>query len=224
MKLIFNDATELQVQKVEQRGDYLHILTISSTPEELRRIFEDPVKTAAMAVEERGQKGETFAGYTKFYRTEEYPGKIYGVVQYKPEKTPEARNEVQEAAITVARIQAESLPEEQALQVKALYDEWSGESVKYRAGKYLIYQDVLYKVLQDHTSQTAWTPDSAPSLYAKVLTDPAGEILPWEQPDSANPYKKGDRVAHNGSTWESLVDNNVWEPGAVGTESLWKKV
>ena len=25
-------------------------------------------------------------------------------------------------------------------------------------------------------------------------------------------------------TWESLVDNNVWEPGALGTESLWKDV
>ena len=29
---------------------------------------------------------------------------------------------------------------------------------------------------------------------------------------------------HNGKTWESLVDNNVWEPGAVGTESLWKEI
>ena len=34
----------------------------------------------------------------------------------------------------------------------------------------------------------------------------------------------GDRVKHNGKTWESLVDNNVWEPGAQGTEALWKVV
>ena len=46
----------------------------------------------------------------------------------------------------------------------------------------------------------------------------------WEQPDSTNPYITGDRVKHNGKTWESLVDNNVWEPGAQGTEALWKVV
>lgn len=25
----------------------------------------------------------------------------------------------------------------------------------------------------------------------------------------------------NGKTWVSLADNNVWEPGQPGTESLW---
>ena len=68
MKIIFNDTTELQVQKVEQKGDYLRVLTVSATPEQLRRIFEDIVKTATMVVEERGQKGEPLVGYTTFYR------------------------------------------------------------------------------------------------------------------------------------------------------------
>jgi hypothetical protein len=27
-------------------------------------------------------------------------------------------------------------------------------------------------------------------------------------------------VTHNGSTWVSIVDNNVWEPGVYG----WEKV
>jgi hypothetical protein len=27
---------------------------------------------------------------------------------------------------------------------------------------------------------------------------------------------KGDRVTHNDQTWESTVDNNVWEPGVYG--------
>ena len=94
----------------------------------------------------------------------------------------------------------------------------------YKTGKYITYQDALYKVLQNHTSQADWAPDTASSLYAKVLTDPTGKVLPWEQPNSTNPYKKGDRVTHKGKTWESLVDSNVWEPGAVGSESLWKEV
>ena len=27
-----------------------------------------------------------------------------------------------------------------------------------------------------------------------------------------------------GKTWESLIDNNTWEPGVVGTETLWSEV
>lgn len=86
------------------------------------------------------------------------------------------------------------------------------------------YNGILYKVLQPHKVQEDWTPESAPSLWAKVLI-PNPDIIPaWEQPDSTNAYSKGDKVAHNDKTWESLADGNVWEPGAVGTESLWKEM
>src|SRR5690554_6115904 len=34
--------------------------------------------------------------------------------------------------------------------------------------------------------------------------------------DSENNWDSGERVEWNGSEWESTVDNNVWEPGAVG--------
>lgn len=122
-----------------------------------------------------------------------------------------------------AMFAAATFTDEQALQVPELYDSWSGDSVPYKAGVRLNYNSILYKVLQDHTSQPDWTPDAAPSLFAKVLVaDP--EVIPeWEQPDSTNGYAKGDRVTHKGEIWESLVDNNVWEPGVVGTESVWKK-
>ena len=111
----------------------------------------------------------------------------------------------------------------EALEVKYLYPEWkSGRN--YTAGYRVNHNGILYKVLQDHTSQDGWTPDVSPSLFAKVLI-PDPEVIPeWEQPDSTNPYARGDKVTHNGKTWESLIDNNVWEPGATGTESLWKEV
>lgn len=115
------------------------------------------------------------------------------------------------------------LTDEQALQVTALYPLWDATKT-YAVGDRVRYGGELYRCLTAHTAQAAWTPTEAPSLWAKVLTDPSGEILPWVQPDSTNPYAKGDKVTHNGKTWESLVDNNVWEPGAVGTESLWKEV
>lgn len=28
----------------------------------------------------------------------------------------------------------------------------------------------------------------------------------------------------NGKTWVSLVDNNCWEPGIIGTELVWREV
>ena len=43
-----------------------------------------------------------------------------------------------------------------------------------------------------------------------------GEILPWVQPTSVNPYRLDDMVTHNGSTWQSTNDANVWEPGVFG--------
>lgn len=115
------------------------------------------------------------------------------------------------------------LTDEQAAQVTALFPGWDAAAT-YAVGDRVRYGGVLYKCLQAHTAQEAWNPADAPSLWAKVLTDPSGEILPWEQPGSTNPYMKGDKVMHNGKTWESLVDNNVWEPGVTGTESLWKEV
>lgn len=115
------------------------------------------------------------------------------------------------------------LTDEQALEVPGLFKPWNAEST-YAVGDRAKYNGTLYRCLTAHTAQATWTPTDAPSLWAKVLTDPSGAILPWVQPDSTNPYAKGDKVTHNGKTWESLVDNNVWEPGAVGTESLWKEV
>lgn len=119
--------------------------------------------------------------------------------------------------------QADTLPDEDVLNVPCFVEKWK-VGISYVTGKRVKHNDVIYKVLQDHTSQDDWAPDISPSLFAKVLIPDANVIPEWEQPDSTNPYSKGDKVTHNGKTWESLVDNNVWEPGARGTESLWKEV
>lgn len=103
------------------------------------------------------------------------------------------------------------------------YSEWKPE-IHTKAGDRLSHDGVLYRCLQDHDTQETWTPPDSPSLWAKVLI-PNPDVIPeWEQPDSTNGYSKGDKVTHNDKTWESLVDGNVWEPGATGTESLWKEV
>ena len=225
MKIVFNDATEITVQQVEPNGDYLRILTVGNTPEQLKVLFTDSSRTSKMIVQERGQTIATYEGYTAFYRTEIYTGQIYGVMMYKPEKTPEVQSAMVQAAVAVAQIQAQSLTDEQALTVKHIYPTWNGNGVSYQKDYYLTHNEKLYKVLQAHTSQEDWAPDLAPSLFAEVLPGQGGTGTgEWAQPDSTNPYMTGDRVTHNGDTWESLKDNNVWEPGTQGTEALWQKV
>ena len=118
---------------------------------------------------------------------------------------------------------AQYAPDEVAATAAFAFEPWDPNSA-YEAGDRVRYADVLYKCLTGHTAQESWTPDVSPSLWAKVLIPEPSIIPEWEQPSSTNPYAKGDRVTHNGKTWESPVDNNVWEPGVIGTESLWKEV
>ena len=114
-----------------------------------------------------------------------------------------------------------SLNDEDALQAKELYPMWSGDGVQYQKDTRVRYNEVLYKVLQAHTSQQGWTPIAAPSLFAKVLI-PQPDVIPeWQQPDSTNAYQIGDRVQYNGKIWESTINNNVWAPG---TGTLWIEV
>lgn len=110
---------------------------------------------------------------------------------------------------------AQHLPDEMIQDSVRLFPKWDGNGVSYEAGLKLNYNGTVYKVLQAHISHPDWTPAAAPSLFAKVLTDP-DEILPWEQPDSTNPYAKGDKVTHNDHIWVSDLDGNVWEPGVYG--------
>lgn len=108
------------------------------------------------------------------------------------------------------------MTDEAAADAVELFPRWSGEGVSYVAGDRRRYGETLYKCLQDHTSQEGWDPESAPSLWAEILPGQDGtDIGEWVQPDSTNPYMTGDRVTHNGKTWESTIDNNVWEPGTV---------
>lgn len=112
-----------------------------------------------------------------------------------------------------------SVTDEQALKASALYPKWK-VGTDYQKDERVLYDDILYKVLTDHTSQTDWTPDAASSLFAKVLIPDKNVIPEWEQPESTNPYGKGNKVTHNGKTWLSTIDGNVWEPGVYGWEEI----
>lgn len=95
----------------------------------------------------------------------------------------------------------------------------------YAAGDRVQYNGTAYKCLQAHTSQDDWTPAAAPSLWAKILI-PDPEVIPvWEQPDSTNPYMKGDKVHYptiDDPVYMSTIDGNIWSPEAY--PAGWEKV
>lgn len=109
-----------------------------------------------------------------------------------------------------------------ALSIHEFYDIWE-ENVMYPVGRYITHNDILYKVLTEHTSQATWTPDVSPGLFAKVLINPTNEtILDWVQPDSTNAYMIGDKVKYEGAVYVSLIDNNIWSP--VAYPAAWQIV
>lgn len=105
--------------------------------------------------------------------------------------------------------------DEMSLQVSNLYPAWK-ENTVYSVGNRVLYNEILYKVLQVHTSQADWTPEVAPSLFAKVLIIDENAVSEWEQPESTNPYNTGDKVTYNGRTYVSIIDNNIWAPDVYG--------
>ena len=114
-----------------------------------------------------------------------------------------------------------SLTDEDALEAPNLFPNWEDAFI-YAVGDRVRYEGTLYKCLQAHTSQAAWTPIAAASLWAKVLIPDANVIPEWEQPDSTNPYMQGDKVMFNGVVYESVINNNIWSPSAY--PAGWKEI
>ena len=106
-----------------------------------------------------------------------------------------------------------SLSDEDAIEAVDLFPQWR-PNVEYIKDMRVKYEGILYRCLQPHTSQDGWTPVAAASLWAKVLIPDENVIPEWEQPDSTNPYMKGDKVMFNGQVYESAIDNNIWSPAA----------
>lgn len=112
---------------------------------------------------------------------------------------------------------ASGLTDEQAMEVVAVYDAWTVGKA-YTVGDFLTYGEnnvgdpQLYKVVQNHTSQADWKPDTLPSLYTPIGLDDSGYPV-WSKPTgSHDAYNKGDIVNYNGTLYESLINGNVYSP------------
>ena len=123
-------------------------------------------------------------------------------------KGKQLKQELQERAIL------DYASDEDAYTMRYLYPEWLGNGITYKTNDRLMYNDKFYKVLQNHTSQSDWTPDTASSLYVEIA-DPSNEYPEFKQPTGAHDaYAKGDKVTFEGKKYVSLIDANTWSPSA----------
>lgn len=203
-KIILKDNTEIEIQD----GASIGKIVVLTTADKLGWLFD-------VLNKENLENVQFSSGiYTNMILTDPHfaINKINEGLQVSfglREMTEEEKNK---DAVAVA---ISYLSDEQALSVPTLFEEWAPDK-KCKAGVRYRREGILYKCLQNHTAQADWAPDLSPSLFAKVLTSENNSVLDWVQPDSTNPYAKGDKVKHGGKIWVSDVDNNVWEPGVYG--------
>lgn len=112
-----------------------------------------------------------------------------------------------------------SIDEVTAAEHTYYFAEWD-EGVTYAVDNIRRYEGNLYKCIQSHTSLKEWSPDTAVSLWKKI-GDTSDEYPEWSQPIGAHDaYQEGDKVSHCGKHWQSIVDNNVWEPSSYGWNEI----
>lgn len=95
--------------------------------------------------------------------------------------------------------------------------------VSYAVADPVSYGGAIYLCVQAHKAQSDWAPPVVPALWRRIRA--AGEapdaIPAWVQPLGAHDaYALGARVVHNGKTWESIINANVWAPGVYGWQEV----
>ena len=140
-----------------------------------------------------------------------------------PPPPPDPLVVTQKAATVMFRALAQTdvIKPADALDNVGMFPAWAdrvgGDAV---VGEYLRYEDGLYRVKQAHKIQEHYPPSTATAALYGRATMP-GEIPDW----TAGSWTKDIKVKHNGKIWLSMVDNNIWEPGASGVyENIWKEV
>lgn len=103
-------------------------------------------------------------------------GDVYAPPEPEPEPEPEPTPEekTMAAVVRLARMQAQALPDAQALEVPELYEGWAPDTA-YSVQHIVSRPDGhLYRCQQGHTSQEGWEPENTPALWVVIANGEAG--------------------------------------------------
>lgn len=123
--------------------------------------------------------------------------------------------QLQIAARMFVRTNSNTLTDKQALAVPLLFDEWS-VGVEYEKDHIVRYNDELYRIGQNHTSQEQWIPGSTgtDALYSHIVIGEDG-YEEWKRWDGVTGlYGLGQivRDPDDGQLYKSRISNNTYGP------------
>ena len=143
------------------------------------------------------------------------------------DQAKEFRQEIEATKRATGRLILKSdISQEELKDLMSVYPTFEiGKALK--VGEIVRYKEVLYEVIQAHTTQGDWTPDKTPALFKvyEVKKDSQGNevVAEFKKPTGAHDtYKKGDKVQYKGNIYESLIDNNAYSPEEYAQG--WKKL
>lgn len=100
-----------------------------------------------------------------------------------------------------------SLNDDEAYRISFLFEEWHNDK-EYNEGDYVLYNDILYKVIK--TPVLHANPEYDKDSYQKVQR-PLNLVEEWNS-EQKKVYNIGDRTRVGEHIYESVIDNNTWPP------------
>lgn len=192
----------------EQRK-YENYTTLSCIKEEAGGIWE---------VEMRQSSADTDARLAELEeKAEQQEGDIEQLKREVEEGSAGVDRELFAATAVVARANAQALSDMAALEAKVLYPDWNPNSIEYTTGFKVLYEDILYKCISEHTSQASWAPGAAPSLWTAIESgERAGTLKdPIPVPDTVTTagmeYEKGKYYSEGDTVY--LMDRQGMDDG-----------
>lgn len=138
--------------------------------------YKDPLIVDGMQIYNPSEELLLAAGWMEYTPPEPEP---VDYTKYEP-----YTEEVVAKIKTLLQAQVAQQSDEEALDNIELFPTWQSKiGVQVSQGDRLYFDDKLYKVLQAHTPQEDWRPDTTASLYVQVVADDAGTIdnpIPFE--------------------------------------------
>lgn len=142
-------------------------------------------------------------------------------------KQTEQSQQLSTAVTIFVRENADSFTNEQLISVSSFFPDWE-TGHKYTKGEIINYNGNLYRIGQDHTSQSNWLPDSAgvTALYSAIKIDEETGYETWKAWDGVSGIYAKDQIVkdpNDGLLYKSTIANNVWGPPS-SYAAYWTKV
>ena len=126
--------------------------------------YKDPLIVDGMQIYNPSEELLLAAGWMEYTPPEPEP---VDYTKYEPDEYT-----IVEKLKQLAQAQVAQQTDEEALENIELFPTWQSKiGVQVSQGERLYFDDKLYKVLQTHTPQEDWRPDTTASLYVQVIAE-----------------------------------------------------